>query len=53
MEMKLLPVMDEKKSKKAKICLELQTTEQHQLFVDLTHFLNLYLPKMLENQSVN
>jgi len=53
MEIKLLPIMDEKSNKKAKICLELQTNEQHQLFADLTHFLNLYLPKMIENQSMN
>jgi len=50
MEIKLLPTMN---NKKAQIRFELQTNEQHQLFIDLTHFLNLYLPKMIENQSVN
>jgi hypothetical protein len=50
MEIKLLPTMDDKK---AQIRFELQTNEHHQLFVDLTHFLNLYLPKMIENQSDN
>jgi len=54
MEMKLIPIIDEKNNKKkVQIRFELQTNEHHQLFVDLIHFLNLYLPKMIENQSVN
>ena len=53
MEIKLLPTVDEKKNNKAQIRFEFQTNEQHQLFVDLTHFLNLYLPKMLANQLAN
>lgn len=47
MEMKLLPAMENKK--KLQVRFELQTNEQQQLFADLTHFLHLYLPKMLEN----
>lgn len=50
MEMKLLPTMNEKK---LQVRFEVQTSEQHQLFIDLTHFLNLYLPKMIENPSSN
>jgi hypothetical protein len=50
MEMKLLPTMEQKK---AQIRFELQSNEQYQLFADLTHFLNLYLPKMLDIHSVN
>jgi hypothetical protein len=50
MEIKLLPTMEKKK---AQIRFELQTNEQHQLFADLTHFLNLYLPKMLDIHSMN
>lgn len=38
---------------KVQLYFELQTNEQHQLFTDLSHFLNLYLPKMLENQSID
>jgi hypothetical protein len=45
MEIKLLPTMEQKK---IQIHFQLQTNEQHQLFADLTHFLNLYLPKMLQ-----
>jgi hypothetical protein len=53
MDIKLLPTSDDKKENKGQIRFELQTNEQHQLFADLTHFLTLYLPKMMENQSVN
>lgn len=47
MEMKILPSMEKKK--KLQMRLELQTNEQQQLFVDLTHFLHQFLPKMLED----
>ena len=50
MEMKMLPTMEKKQ---AQVRFELQTNEQHQLFADLTHFLHLYLPKMMEIQPVN
>lgn len=50
MDIKLLPTTDDNEKIKAKIGLELQTNEQHQLFADLSHFLNLYLPKVLGNQ---
>ncbi len=53
MEIKLLPMINEKNKNKVQIRFEYQTNEQHQLFVDLTHFLNLYLPKMVANQSAN
>ncbi|CAF0939318.1 unnamed protein product [Rotaria sordida] len=49
MEIKFVPTTND--NNKAHIRLELQTNEHHQLFVDLSHFLNLYLPKMLETQS--
>ncbi|CAF2465536.1 unnamed protein product [Rotaria sp. Silwood2] len=47
-EIKLLPTTIDENHNKANIRLELQTNEHHQLFADLSHFLNLYLPKMLE-----
>ncbi|CAM4749946.1 unnamed protein product [Rotaria magnacalcarata] len=51
MEIKLLQATSDETKNKAHICLELQTNEQHQLFADISHFLNLYLPKMLNNQA--
>ncbi|UJR23045.1 hypothetical protein I4U23_026071 [Adineta vaga] len=54
MEMKFLPTtVTEKSNQKVQIHFEFQANEQYQLFVDLTHFLTLYLPKMLTNQSAN
>ena len=53
MVIKLLPTMDDRNKIKGQIGFELQTTEHHQLFADLTHFLTLYLPKMLDNLAAN
>ncbi|CAF0947367.1 unnamed protein product [Rotaria sp. Silwood1] len=53
MEIKFLPTTIDNRNNKVQLRLESQTNEQHQLFVDLSHFLNLYLPKMLETQSTN
>ncbi|CAF1170292.1 unnamed protein product [Adineta ricciae] len=54
MEMKFLPMTEtEHNLRKVRIYFEFQATEQHQLFVDLTHFLTLYLPKMLTNPATN
>jgi hypothetical protein len=47
-ETKLIAYNDET-HRKAQVHVKLQGQEQHQLFVDLSHFLTLYLPKMLEN----
>ena len=35
------------------IRFDLKNTEQLQSFIDLNHFLTLYIPKMLENQPTN
>ena len=50
METKLAPLLNETSQRQAQVYLKLQTNDQHQLFVDLGHFLALYLPKMMENQ---
>ena len=53
METKLIASTDDAKQQKARIHLESQSSEQPQCFIDLSHFLALYLPKMLENQATN
>ena len=54
MEINLLSTaVNKNNTNKAQIHFELQTTGQHQLFVDLTHFLTFYLAKMLGNSSAN
>lgn len=50
---KLISPMDDTHQQKAHLQLESHSHEQHQFFVDLGHFLALYLPKMLENQAKN
>jgi len=49
-EIKILPTINETK---AQIRFQLQTQEYHKLFIDLTHFLNLYLPKLILNEETN
>ncbi|CAF1396654.1 unnamed protein product [Adineta steineri] len=53
MDIKLVPLIDDSNKNKAQIRFEFQTNQQHQLFVDLTHFLTLYLPKMFTNQPAH
>ena len=50
MQTKLVTLPSETKQHQAQLRLTLQTSDQQQLFVDLGHFLSLYLPKMMENQ---
>lgn len=51
MKMKLVNLLNEgKQQQQAQLHLNIQTNDQHQLFLDLGHFLTLYLPKMMENQ---
>ena len=53
MATKSVASIDDATSQKAQIQFELHTKEHQQLFVDLTHFLALYLPKMLQTPSAN